>query len=399
MRTDFHQRFSPATFRALAAPASFDIWLLAWACVAWYLAAWLQVPPPSAALLGFGSALLLCKALAMPPLLRALAVPIPLIPLLPILGSSAQPAEIGTLAACTGYAAFTVLRRTFYTIRALRFRTPDGRDLGWDHGQLLLMREHMSAHLRPRPPRRVLFPPTSMEPWLRESFKHSHDLLTFAPLSAENIRGHDLVVPLTLADIDRARGLGELLRDNPLPLPDPACVALCDDKLLCNRALSSAGFGACIPAISDMLPYPYVLKKRRDAWGTNTHIIANHDDEHRHETLLQDPDYFRQAFIPGRHEYATHLLVRDRRIAAAITVEYAYAYDLHKRCREQPPGYNRIRRNMHLPLFQDMLVAIGFEGLCCVNYKLEAGRVRLMEINPRFGTSLAHWFSIMARAL
>ncbi len=76
-----------------------------------------------------------------------------------------------------------------------------------------------------------------------------------------------------------------------------------------------------------------------------------------------------------------------------------YAHDLHKKCREQPPHYRRLRRATHLPLFRDMLNAVGYEGLCCVNYKLQDGRVRFLEINPRFGASLAPWFFAMVRAL
>lgn len=223
--------------------------------------------------------------------------------------------------------------------------------------------------------------------------------MTFAEVTAEALDAHDLVVPLTLADAKHLRELESLLARNPLPLPDAACVALCDDKLACNRALAAAGFGDHVPEIADGLPFPYVLKKRIDAWGDNTHVVANAEQERRFAALIDDPEYFRQAYVPGQREYAAHLVVHRGRIIAALAVEYGFTRELHKKSREQPPDYRRLRRPTHLPLFRDMLAAIGYEGLCCVNYKLEDGRLRLLEINPRFGASLAPWFFAMVRAL
>ncbi len=283
-------------------------------------------------------------------------------------------------------------------MRGWRFRTPEGVADGWDYGQWLIARERLFAWL-PWRRRRILFLPTDMEADLRKGFAHRGDHLRFAHPTPEELHAHDVVVPLTLPDLDVLRGLDAPLARNPLALPDRRCVDLCNDKLDCNRVLAAAGFADCVPEIADSLPFPYVLKKRVDAWGDNTHVVANADDERRLAGLLRHPDYFRQAFVPGQRAYAAHLLVRDRRIVAAIAVEYVFAHDLHKKSREQPPHYRRLRRATHLPLFRDMLAAIGYEGLCCVNYKLQDGRVRFLEINPRFGASLAPWFFAMVRAL
>lgn len=40
-------------------------------------------------------------------------------------------------------------------------------------------------------------------------------------------------------------------------------------------------------------------------------------------------------------------------------------------------------------LFNQKMIALGFEGTCCFNYKWEAGALRIFELNPRFGGSLA----------
>lgn len=317
--------------------------------------------------------------------------------------TTAHLAFVGMLLAASGYLAFTIARRSMHVFRArleaFRFRTPEGNVDGWDYGQWLLTREHLLARLMPWRRRRILFPPSVMEADLRMGFAHRGDHLRFAEVTPEGLRTHDLVVPLTLPDLDGLRELEPLLARNPLPLPCQRCVDLCNDKLACNLALAAAGFADSIPEVSDSLSFPYVLKKRVDAWGENTHVVANNEDESKLAGLLHDSGYFRQDFVPGRNEYAAHIILRNGRIVAALTIEYVYTHDLHKKCREQPAHYKRLRRATHLRLFRDMLVAVGYDGLCCINYKLQDGRVRFLEINPRFGSSLAPWFFAMVGGL
>lgn len=380
-----------------------DPWLILLATLAWLPLVQWHPGAAFASLLALAATLLLCKALAMPPAWRALFAPMPALAAMPWLGLAERPALAAALFAATGYLAFTFARRGRYAWRewidGWRFRMPDGRVDGWDYGRWLVARDRLLARLRPRRPLRILFPPTDMEADLRAGFRHRGDALHFADPAAEALNAHDLVVPLSLQDLERLRGSGMLPQRNPLPFPDPRCIDLCNDKLAFNRALVAAGFGDCVPRVADALPFPYILKKRIDAWGENAHVVASEADERRLAALLRDPDYFRQAYVPGEREYAAHLLVLDGRIAAALAVEYGFDRPLHRKSREQPPHYRRLRRATHVALFRDMLAAIGFEGLCCVNYKLQDGRVRILEVNPRFGASLAPWFFLFVRAL
>ena len=61
--------------------------------------------------------------------------------------------------------------------------------------------------------------------------------------------------------------------------------------------------------------------------------------------------------------------------------------------------YRAIRRCPYLTLFSNILNSIGFQGLCCVNYKVERGRPYILEINPRFGGSLTPYFFSFIRHL
>jgi D-alanine-D-alanine ligase-like ATP-grasp enzyme len=52
-----------------------------------------------------------------------------------------------------------------------------------------------------------------------------------------------------------------------------------------------------------------------------------------------------------------------------------------------------------MDLFAQMLAALGFSGLCCVNYKLVDGNPMIFEINPRCGFSLCAHFPQVLDAL
>jgi predicted ATP-grasp superfamily ATP-dependent carboligase len=53
----------------------------------------------------------------------------------------------------------------------------------------------------------------------------------------------------------------------------------------------------------------------------------------------------------------------------------------------------------YIDIFSDLLNAIGFEGLCCIDYKVKNGIPYIFEINPRFGGSLSFYFFSFLRHL
>ncbi len=201
---------------------------------------------------------------------------------------------------------------------------------------------------------------------------------------------HDLVVPLRL---DAMRFLnspaGARLRPKAL-LPSDAVLDLCSDKLAFARKLLSFGYGANIPAIEGDFTPPYMLKKRQDEWGKNSHIIRSGADEERLGALLASPDYYRQEFVPGAAEYATHMLVHgtDVTYCGTVRIDFAAA-DTVFREGVKPLGFTRAHNPDHVRLFARILVQIGFEGLCCFDYKVVDGVAKIFELNPRFGGSLA----------
>jgi len=117
-----------------------------------------------------------------------------------------------------------------------------------------------------------------------------------------------------------------------------------------------------------------------------------------HRDRITDPGYFCQELVSGPSEFATHILFVGRRIVKALNIKYEF--ESATPIKEQDADCLKVvHRCPHLDLFARMLRAIQFEGLCCVNYKVAQGRPMLLEINPRFGGSLAPYFFSFVRHL
>ena len=93
----------------------------------------------------------------------------------------------------------------------------------------------------------------------------------------------------------------------------------------------------------------------------------------------------------GRSEFATHILFVEGRIVRALNIEYQFSSEMPIKGQEKEQ-IKVVHRCQYLDLFASMLRTIQFEGLCCVNYKVANGQPYLLEINPRFGGSLAPYF-------
>ena len=223
--------------------------------------------------------------------------------------------------------------------------------------------------------------------------------LTLDSITEDSFQRYDIVVPLSLSALEEARRRCPLQK-NALPLPAAESVHLCDDKYEFNQALVKAGFGRYIPKMAQGLALtpPYILKKRIGWWGKGCYIIRNCDDEEAQLGRITDPKYFCQELVPGSTEFATHILFVDGRIVKALNIKYEFASDTPIKG-QNADRLKVIHRCPYLDLFARVLRTIQFEGLCCVNYKVAKGQPFLLEINPRFGGSLAPYFFSFIRHL
>jgi predicted ATP-grasp superfamily ATP-dependent carboligase len=81
-----------------------------------------------------------------------------------------------------------------------------------------------------------------------------------------------------------------------------------------------------------------------------------------------------------------------------MNIEYAFASMTPIKGKDRMI-YRKVCPCPHLALFSAVLTSIGFQGLCCVNYKLVDHRPFILEINPRFGGSLTGYFFSFLRHL
>jgi ATP-grasp domain len=235
---------------------------------------------------------------------------------------------------------------------------------------------------------------------IASGFSGIRHTVEFGPITLENAAKYDLVIPLSFADQNEIRGWPSGMSNRIMPIPSEECVRLCDNKYELNLALDDAGFGRYIPKMANglPLPLPYILKKRVGEWGIDCTMILNRQDERAVLEKLNDPEYFCQEIIPGPFEFATHILFVGDKIMKSLNIMYAFDSEFPIKG-QHVNVYRVIHRCSYLKLFRAILRTIGFQGLCCVNYKVANGQPYLLEINPRFGGSLGPFFFSFVRHL
>lgn len=233
---------------------------------------------------------------------------------------------------------------------------------------------------------------------IRKGFNHLKHEISFEELSSKNIVKYDLVVPLTIEDIKNLNNFRPLLNKNPIPIPSNEALFICHNKNLFNKKLIENNFKDLVPQINDTLPYPYILKKNTDEYGANSYIILNSENEQQIFDTLQIQDYYRQKLIFGKYEYATHILFIKNKIVRWINIKYTFENDIAIKGKDDAID-KRICFCDYLDIFSSILKLISFEGLCCVNYKIQNDKPMILEINPRFGGSLSPLFFSFIRYL
>lgn len=272
--------------------------------------------------------------------------------------------------------------------------------MGLRRNRLYVRSEKLLALLSSRGAKKILF--SEKPDWadtIRNGFRRLPHQVEFGSITKDSFRRYDIVVPLTLSALDEARRHSQPQK-SALPLPSAESVHLCNDKYEFNQALISAGFGQYIPNMAQgrALSPPYILKKRTGWWGLDCYIIRNCDDEQAQLDRIADPEYFCQQLIPGSTEFATHILFVEGRIVKALNIKYRFAHDMPIKGQDAEI-LKVVHRCPYQDLFANVLRTIHFEGLCCVNYKIANGQPFLLEINPRFGGSLAPYFFSFVRYL
>jgi carbamoylphosphate synthase large subunit len=237
------------------------------------------------------------------------------------------------------------------------------------------------------------------EPEIREHLDDAYSL-TFSAFDQQDVVDFDLVVPLSTTDTESlarrftsGRGVNALF-------PTAEILARCEDKLAFNTWLVTNGFGRHVPSMSEPFDYPYIAKARRGQWGIGTEVIHDPTEDEAFWASAEPAENFRQEYVPGSIEQATHLLVRPGKVCFRRHVEFAFPDEVYVKGHRTR---NWIQRDAdldeHLPLFAAIAEKLGYEGTCCFGYKVVDGHPWIFELNARYGASLNQFVADFLRAL
>jgi hypothetical protein len=115
----------------------------------------------------------------------------------------------------------------------------------------------------------------------------------FGDLCGIDFSDFDCVVPLMLPDYDVLQNSIALF-GKKFWCPNPRIVNICDDKLHLNQLLLRDKFGELVPPLlaGKIQKFPYIVKKRRDAWGTNSFVVRNVEEERALASIIESQEYF-----------------------------------------------------------------------------------------------------------
>jgi carbamoylphosphate synthase large subunit len=197
----------------------------------------------------------------------------------------------------------------------------------------------------------------------------------------------DCIVPLRLKDYASLRRNEKALAN--LLIPNHMVVDITDDKPRFNTWLGDNGFDDCLPSIrAGSRVFPFIYKKRRDQAGKNSRVIYSLEEQQAFENAVDIANYFQQRYVGGRKEYTTHFLAANGLVKFDTTVEFTFQSDYFIRGIREPENEITKIETPFREVFCEILEALGYNGTCCFNYKIENGRPLIFEINPRCGSSL-----------
>jgi len=227
-------------------------------------------------------------------------------------------------------------------------------------------------------------------PVLRKYLDKQKYTPVFEPFDDINYSYFDLILPLTNND---ARYLNTnhsyLGVKKKILIPTNKSIDICDQKDIFSHFMNKNGFEKFNPKFGSNISFPYVLKKKVGEWGDGISIIRNKRDEDNYDSELHSSEYYKQEYIEGKNEYTSHIIISDGKIIYDRTIEFLYNEKFYIKGKDyKPMSSSMVDNNPFIRDFERILNKLEFQGICCFNYKIIEDQVFVIEINPRFGSSL-----------
>ena len=239
------------------------------------------------------------------------------------------------------------------------------------------------------PKLRIHFSTSHWEDSIRRYLRWTKHEIVFDDLKRIDSQSVDLVVPLGMADMEFVAQNRDEFGNYLLPIPNQETIGLLNDKGKFSDWLLNSKYKK--HALQEKRDLPFFLKPVTGAWGEGCHAVTSQADFDKHKQLIQSDDFICQELVYGDTEYATHFMLNNGEVLNHLCIEYRFDSDTPVK------GVGNIvskviARDKFLPEWKSMLLDIKYSGICCLNYKVSDGVPKLMEINPRFGGSLAEFF-------
>jgi hypothetical protein len=218
--------------------------------------------------------------------------------------------------------------------------------------------------------------------------------IEFSDLSVDAVARADIVVPYELSDLLWLAERPELTENKRIPIPSSQVVEICHNKLLFNSKLIGLGFKNLLPETHISLEPPFIVKPQEGESSDGVFFVSSHEILERNAEEINKGKNVKQEFIRGKYEYATHMIMRNGELLAELTIQYRFNSEYPVKGKT-PEMWRRAVKCPEIKKLVQILLAIGYEGICCFNYKIADGQLKLIELNPRFGGSLTPYFTHM----
>ena len=206
--------------------------------------------------------------------------------------------------------------------------------------------------------------------------------------------GHfDLIVPITIPAHKYLNDNFHHLNGRKALIPSNRSIDLCDDKERFAQFLMDSGFSDFVPPINAEFSYPYILKKKIGNWGEDITVITDAQCELSNIQDLKSRDFFTQEYIEGHDEYTTHIIF-NKDIVFYKTIKFTYSDRFFVKGQNyKHTAKEVVDHGCYKELFEKILNKLGYRGICCFNYKLDNGIVKIFEVNPRYGGSMTYFLN------
>ncbi len=169
-----------------------------------------------------------------------------------------------------------------------------------------------------------------------------------------------------------------------------------NDKKLFGEYMSNH-FSENIPTIFDIsfiddVTYPAILKCRIGDHGQNMYIINSINEYIEIIKNMNVDDYILQEYIEGNVEYSIHILAFKGNIIKYLSKKYVHGSNSYIRGIQSKPLETITIETSDdvLHICSKIIKDLNFSGFCCPGYKISNNQIKIFEINPRIGSSLAY---------